>query len=189
MKFLFGILLGLSFSNIANSQISIKQSVFARQWSKDITLDMAKIFIVQNLVSVGIVEERLVCEGISAANSGELTAVCFSGDSAKTVGLVLAFYGNYWNDEGVTHKGYAFKSFDGQKASEFLSKIISVYDKNVTFLEKNYNINNMVFSYDDISLIMYANSITKIRLLWQGFDSEWNIEEVKKIYKRFETFK
>ena len=170
------------------SQVPSSNSVFTKQWSKDITLSMTKLYLVQNVVSVSNSEERLIVEGLSAATSGELTAVCYSGDSAKTVGIVLAFYGNYWNDQGVTYKGYAFKNMGETQAVNFLKKIIEVSDKNSSFMEGSMDNNNVVFKFDDMTLILYVNGPAKLRLIWKDFDAEWSVYEARKTLKKFESF-
>ena len=76
VKFIFLIFFSFVINNISFSQIPANTSLFARQWSKDLTLSMAKIYLVENVVSIGDIEERLVLDGLSAASSGELTAIC-----------------------------------------------------------------------------------------------------------------
>lgn len=191
MKILFKITIIIVFIFTKNqffSQISSNKSVFAKLWSKDLTLNMAKLYLVQNVVSIQENEERLVLDGLSASTSGELTAICYSGDSAKTVGILLAFYGDYWTEQGVNYKGYAFKNLNPSTALKFLEKIIDVSEKNQVFMEANLDKNNIIFTFDDIVVIMFNNGPIKLRILWQNFDAEWTLDEVYKTLKRFETF-
>jgi hypothetical protein len=188
VKFIFLIFFSFVINNISFSQIPANTSLFARQWSKDLTLSMAKIYLVENVVSIGDIEERLVLDGLSAASSGELTAICYSGDSAKTNGLLLAFYGNYWNNQGVKYQGYAFRNFNAINGTEFLKKIIAISDRNQSYMERSFDNNNIVFTFEDIVIIMCINGPTKIRVLWGDFDAEWTIEETKKTLKRFQDF-
>jgi hypothetical protein len=178
----------LIFNSISFSQIPSNASLFARQWSSDLTLSMAKVYLVKNVVSIGETEEKLVIDGLSASSSGELTALCYSGDSSKTKGLLLAFYGNYWNDQGVTYQGYAFKNFNEINGIELLEKIVAISDRNQSFMVNSFDNNNIVFAFEDIVLIMCINGPTKIRFLWEDFDSEWTIEETKKTLKRMKEF-
>jgi hypothetical protein len=178
----------ISIENQFFCQIPSNKSIFAKLWSKDLTLDMAKLYLVQNVISIQENEERLVLDGLSASTSGELTAICYSGDSAKTIGILLAFYGDYWNEQGVNYKGYAFKNLNPSTALKFLNKIIDVAEKNQKFMESNLDINNIIFTFDDIVIIMFNNGPIKLRILWQNFDAEWTLEEVQKTLKRFETF-
>ncbi len=178
----------LIFNSISFSQIPSNSSIFAKLYSKDLTLSMAKIYLVENIITLGDIEEKLVIDGLSAASSGELTALCYSGDSSKTKGLLLAFYGNYWNDQGVTYQGYAFRNFKEKNGIEVLEKIVAISDRNQSFMGKSFDNNNIVFTYEDIVFIMYINGPTKIRVLWDNFDAEWTIEEAKKTLKRLQEF-
>lgn len=173
---------------VSFSQYYSKNNIFAKQWSQEMTLEMAKLYLVKNIVSVGNEEEYIVLDAMTAANSGELTSICYAGDSAKTVGVLLAFYGNYWNENGVEFKGYEFKNLKRANALEFLKKIIEVSEKYQKFMDSNFDNHNMVFTYEDIVVIMYANSATKLRVIWHDFDAEWTIFEAKETLKRFEKF-
>lgn len=178
----------LTFTNISYSQIYSKWSYSSKVWSQDVTLNLAKLFLVQNIVSVSENEERLVAEAFSASNSGEITAVCYSGDSAKTHGLLLAFYGDYWNENGIVFKGFSFKNMDSNHSIKFLQKIVQVSEDHAKFMEKNFDINNMTFQFDDITIIMFVNGNTRLRLIWNGYDSEWSLTEVRKVLTRMQQF-
>jgi hypothetical protein len=55
-------------------------------------------------------------------------------------------------------------------------------------MEANLDKNNIIFTFDDIVVIMFNNGPIKLRILWQNFDAEWTLDEVYKTLKRFETF-
>jgi hypothetical protein len=176
----------LSFNSFC--QIPAKSSFFAKQWSSDFTLEAAKIYLVENIISVGETDERLVLDVLNAANSGSLSTVCYSGDSTKTVGLLLTFYGKYWYENGVEYQGYSFKNMTPDKAVLFLKKLIEVSEKNQKFLDRSYDNNNVVFKFEDLTLIIFTDSATKFRILWNGFESEWTYTEAQKTLLKFEAF-
>ena len=182
------LIVSISFSNLTFSQVPYKNNVFAKEWNQDFTIEMAKLYLVKNILSIGDSEEYLIIDGIGASNSGELTSICYSGDSAKSVGVLFTFYGNYWNDQGVQYKGYGFKNMQTFAALEFLNKIITVSDKYQKFMDKNFDVNNIVFTYDDIVVVMFTNGPIKIRLFWEDFDAEWTVVDAKKTLQRFEKF-
>jgi hypothetical protein len=176
----------LSFNG--SSQIPSKSHFFAKQWSVDYTLEVSKIYLLENIISISETEERLVLDVLNASNSGQISSICYSGDSAKTTGMLLAFYGNYWNDNGVIYQGYSFKNFHPEKAVTFLKKLLEVSEKNQKFLDRSYDNNNIIFKFEDLTIIIYSNSATKFRILWNGFDSEWSYLEAQKTLLKFEAF-
>jgi hypothetical protein len=148
------IILSLLFFFNASTQIPSNKSLFAKNWSQDLTLSLAKVYLLQDIISVSNVEERLVVDAIVASNSGHLTSVCYSGDSARTVGLLLGFYGDYWNDEGIIYKGYAFKNLTSEKTFVFLQKLLEIPIKYKDYMNKTYDNNNIILTYDDIKIIV-----------------------------------
>jgi hypothetical protein len=63
-----------------------------------------------------------------------------------------------------------------------------VSEKYQKFMESNLDGNNMIFSFEDLLFVTYANGPTKIRVIWNDFDSEWTMLEAKKTLKKFEKF-
>lgn len=53
-------------------------------------------------------------------------------------------------------------------------------------MSADYNNNNMFFQFDDMTFLVYKNSVVKIRVFWNGFDSEWESTAFERTKKRFE---
>jgi hypothetical protein len=101
-------------------------------------------------------------------------------------GLLMGFYGNYWNDDGVIYKGYAFKNFPKEKALELLTKISETIENQNAYLTEDMDNNNIYFQYDDVLILIYKNIEPNIRVFWNDFDASWSLSAFKLTKKRFE---
>lgn len=160
---------------------------YAKEFSKDISLYKAKAYLFRDVL--GSMQEVTQFEVIplAAASSGELTTLLYKCESEEKEGLVLGFYGDYWNETGIVYQGFAFKNFDKDAAAEFLDKIQQAIDENSKFLRKSTDNNNIVFKYDDIDVLIWASTTSyTIRLFWNGFDSSWERTAFERSKRRFE---
>ena len=124
---------------------------------------------------------------LAAASSGELTTLLYKCESKQKEGLVLGFYGNYWNEAGVLYQGFAFKNFEKKQAIEFLSQINDAIVNNSKFLDADSDNNNIYFKFDDIDVLIWSSSQEyTIRLFWNGFDSSWEKTAFNRSKRRFE---
>ncbi len=99
---------------------------------------------------------------------------------------MFAFYGNYWNKAGVTYQAFGFKHLEKDKALEFLTKIDKVYEKNKEYLRDNYDNNNVVFKYEDMTILIWSTATQiHLRIFWNGFDSTWENDAFNKSKSRF----
>ncbi len=159
----------------------------AKEFSKEISLFKSKEFLFKNVL--GSTNQVVSFEVIplAAASSGELTTLLYKCDSKQKEGLILGFYGDYWNESGVLYQGYSFKNLEKEKAMEFLNKIVSSIEENKKFLNDNGDNNNIFFKYDDMDVLIWTNAGTySIRIFWQGFDSTWEKTAFERSKRRFE---
>lgn len=158
-----------------------------KEFSKDIALFRAKYFLFNDVLGKSEDINTFEVIPLASASSGELTTLLYRSEEFAKEGIILGFFGSYWNESGVHFKGYAYKDLDKKDALEFLEKIssaISEYDK---FLSKNSDNNNIYFTYKDIDvLISYSGSTRIIRLFWNGFDSTWDGTAFNRSKRRFE---
>ncbi|WP_293893580.1 hypothetical protein [Flavobacterium sp.] len=159
----------------------------AKEFSKEISLFKSKEFLFKNVL--GTTEQIVPFEVIplAAASSGELTTLLYKCEAKQKEGLILGFYGDYWNEAGVLYQGYSFKNLEKEKAIEFLNKIVTSIEENKKFLNENGDNNNIYFKYDDMDVLIWTNmgSYT-IRIFWQGFDSTWEETAFARSKRRFE---
>lgn len=189
MNFKFTILFLLSIIELSHSQVKVDENnIFtAKEFSKDIALYNSKNFLFKNVI--GSSEEVVQFEVVplAAASSGELTTLLYKCESKQLDGLVLGFYGNYWNVAGVLYQGFSFKNLEKKKAIEFLNKIETAIEANSKFLKDNNDNNNISFKYEDIDVLIWTTmgSYT-IRVFWNGFDSTWEKTAYERSKRRFE---
>lgn len=159
----------------------------AKEFSKDIALFNSKSFLFKNILLSGPEITKFEITPLAAASSGELTTLIYKCADKQKEGLVLGFYGNYWNEAGVLYQGYSFKNFDKNQAVEFLNKIQNAMDENNKFLNAESDNNNIFFKYDDIDVLIFNSSQgNTIRLFWSGFDSTWEKTAFDRSKRRFE---
>ena len=168
------------------AQISTKSNIiFAKEFSKEIAIYKAKSFVINNLFGESSEIVKFEIDALAASSSGELTSLSYRCTTKNKEGLVLGFFGDYVTSSSQPYTAYAFKDFSKEKAIELLSKIEKAIEENSKYLLKDENNNNFYFQFDDVTFLMYYKVSLKIRVFWNGFDSEWNNYEFKKTKSRF----
>lgn len=172
----------------ANRQETFLGFIAAKEFSKTIALYKAKSFVVDEIIGGATSDVvKFEIDPLVASNSGELTTLVYKCNQKNKAGLILGFYGEYWNKAGVIYTGYAFKDLPLVKANELLAKIQLSLDSNANYIDQDYDNNNITFLYDDITIIIYrsqGSQVVTMRLFWNGFDAEWNKGEFTKTVKR-----
>jgi hypothetical protein len=189
MKIKITILSILSSLTFCFSQVKVNSNNVwtAKEFSKEISLFKSKEFLFKNVL--GSTEQIVPFEVIplAAASSGELTTLLYKCETKNKEGIILGFYGDYWNEAGVLYQGYSFKNLEKDKAIEFLNKIVASIEENKKFLNENGDNNNIFFKYDDMDVLIWTNLGTySIRIFWQGFDSTWEKTAFERSKRRFE---
>jgi hypothetical protein len=160
---------------------------FAKEYSKEVSLYRAKAFVMKEIFNDKDDLVQFEIDPLAATTTGEVTSLVYKCESKKVEGLILGFYGNYWNKEGVIYQGYAFKNLQKDKALELLNMISKTIETQRTYLSKDPDNNNVFFKYDDIMILIYFPlAEAKIRLFWGSFDSEWESTAFKRTKRRFE---
>lgn len=160
---------------------------YAKEFNKDIALYYSKEFLFKNVLGASTEVVQFEVIPLAAASSGELTTLLYKCESKQKEGLILGFYGNYWNQSGVIYQGYAFKNLEKAKAIEFLNKIQQAIIDHKNFLNSEKDNNNIYFRYDDIDVLIWSStSDYSIRLFWNGFDSYWERVAFDRSKRRFE---
>lgn len=177
----------LFLSSITHSQVSGYSGIyFAKEFSKEQALYKAKEFVMSNLVEVSSTPTRFEIDPLAAANTGELTSLMYTCDDQNLSGLVLGFFGNRWNENGVNYQAYAFKNLTKEDAFEILSKLERLMNEHSKYLGSDSDTNNLSFKYDDMTFLIYRDVGTKIRVFWNGFDAEWESTALNRTRRRFE---
>jgi hypothetical protein len=159
----------------------------SKEFSKDVSLFKAKSLLIQNILKVSENSLEFEAEPLAAASSGELTTLLYRCENQNLEGLILGFYGNYWDKTaGISYQGYGFKDLPKDKALEFLSKIENEIDEHEKFLKSDNDNNNIVFKYDDLVVMIWTTSGSyEMRIYWNGFDSTWEKTSYSRSKRRF----
>lgn len=188
------IFLLLLFPIIINSQISVnpgRAKVLdfwaAKDFSKEVALFRAKSFLYRNVLGVNESVAKFELIPLAAATSGELTTLLYKAEDKGKEGMLLGFFGDYWNESGSVYQGYAFKNLSKEETLEFLDKINNAIEENSKFMRESSDNNNIYFSYKDIDVLIYSSlTSTSIRLFWNNFDSSWEKTAFDRSKRRFE---
>ena len=154
MKTKLSVVLLIIANNLIFSQVKINSNNIwtAKEFSKEISLFKSKEFLFKNVL--GSTEQIVPFEVIplAAASSGELTTLLYKCDTKQKEGLILGFYGDYWNEAGVLYQGYSFKNLEKEKAMEFLNKIVTSIEENKKFLNESGDI---IISFSNMMIWMF----------------------------------
>jgi hypothetical protein len=158
----------------------------AKEFSKDISLFRAKSYLFQYVLGANEKTIEFSVIPLAAASSGELTTLIYKCESLGKEGLILGFYGDYWNKSGVLYQGYAFKSLDKNTATQFLEKLSKEMEVHENFLKSDKDNNNIFFKYEDMEVLIWFDTTYKLRIFWNNFDSTWEYLAFSKSKRRFE---
>ena len=181
------LLISFCFFSIMYAQIP-KGFFMGKVWSKEISLYKAKAFVINNVLDSVNNVIKFQISPLAASNSGELTTLVYDCRQQNKTGLVLVFYGDYWNESGVSYQGYNFKKIEKIKAIAVLERLSKTINENYKFLNEDKDDFNLTYKDDDMKFLIYNVSFnsTKIRVFWNGFDAEW---DASSLYKTLEKLK
>jgi len=187
LQIAFILITGFHIFTFAQVQSKGNDVWFAKEFSKDVALYNSKNFLFRSVLGSSADVTQFEVIPLAAASSGELTTLLYKCESKKQEGLVLGFYGNYWNESGILYQGFAFKNFEKAHAIEFLNKIQNAIDENSKFLRDEKDNNNIFFRFDDVEVLIWSSTDGyTIRLFWKGFDSSWEKTAFERSKRRFE---
>ncbi len=185
MKFKLLIILLIPFS-VFSQFGEVINLIQKSEFNKEMAVIQAKKYLVTYIFKIQDDTIKFEVDALSGAESGELVTLYYNCSAQNKEGLLLSFYGSYWNEAGVVHTGYGFKTFDKSQALKFLEKIQNAIDSNSKFLKDNSD-NTIALKYDDIDVIITSSSQTayEIRLFWNSFDSTWDAFSFSRSKRRF----
>lgn len=182
MKLKLSLLL-IIFTNL----LLFSQNYYAKEYSKDVALYNSKNFLFKTILGSTEEVDKFEIIPLAAASSGDLTTLLYKSESKQKEGLILGFYGNYWNEAGVVYQGFSFKNFDKIEAIAFLNKIQDAINENSKYLKNDNDNNNIYFKFNDIDVLIWSSTQDyTIRLFWNGFDSSWEKTAFDRSKRRFE---
>ena len=170
------------------SFISFSQVYNSKEYSKERALYKSKAFVIKNIVGADTIPIKFEIDPLAAATSGELTTLIYNCSRKNLNGIIFGFFGNFWNEEGVIYKGYAFKNLPKEKALELLSILQKRIEENYEYMfNAGAGETNIVFKWEDMTFLMSTNKVGFVfRIFWKEFDADWNYSAFKRTKKRFE---
>lgn len=168
------LLTALIITNTAFAQIPTKLGfALSDEFSERISIVKAQEFLLKEVLKSKEEVVQFELDLIASSMTGDMTALFYRCNAKKEEGLILAFYGDYWNDAGDIYKGYVFKNLPAKEAIDFLDMITRTIEDQNDFLSKN-NDNNSSFQYDDLIIVLSKDLDSKIKIYWNGFDADWD---------------
>lgn len=167
---------------------SFSQFAHAKEWSKESSLYESKGYLIDNIIGKSTEPIKFEVYPLAAASSGELTTLVYKCDAKDLSGLLMAFYGDYWNEQGVNYTGYAFKNISKEKAMIMLDGLDTKINENREYLFKDPDNNNFYYSYDDLTFLVYytLGVDPKIRVFWGKYKSDWGYTAFSRTLKRLD---
>ena len=159
-----------------------------KEYDKDKALYRVKYFIAKSLGEESE-SSKFIIDPLAASKSTELTSVYFESLKHNIRGLVLGFFDGFWTKEsGANFQGYGFKHLNQQEATKLLNKIEKIISEEKKFLNETDDENNIYFTFDDITVLIYRKDALsgRLRLFWNGFDAEWENTAFRRTKRRFE---
>lgn len=156
-----------------------------KKYSNEEAVFLARKYVFKNILKIENEIGKFEVISLSAANSGELTTLFYRSEDKNTAGLLLVFFGEYLNDNGVYYNGYTFKNFSQEEAKDFLSNLNSAIEDNLSYLKSNTAQNNIFFTYNDIEALIYNGGLN-IRIFYENFDSNWDRNSFERSRRQFD---
>lgn len=189
MKFII-LLASLFITSSVYSQIP-KSFSLSKHWSKEISLYRAKAFVLKEVLDTTNEVVKFRVSPLAASNSGELTTLIYDCQQQNKFGILLIFYGDYWNDAGVLYQGYGFKQLERNKAITIFKRLSTTIHENYKFINENRDDFNLTYHDGDMTFLIYNTSAssTKVRVFWNGFDAEWDATSLYKTLDKLNNIK
>ena len=179
------IVLTILISHITLAQVPTKFGfTLSDKYSEEIVVAKAQMYLMNEVFDSSDDASQFKLDRVASSISGDLTSLFYKYKGKK--GLLLAFYGECWNDAGDIYTGFIFKNFLEEEAVNFLNKIESALTNQRDFLAEDVN-NNVAFRFGDLSVIVSRTIEFNIRIFWNGMDADWEkwaFERTKRVLNR-----
>ncbi|ELI6455774.1 hypothetical protein [Flavobacterium psychrophilum] len=157
--------------------------------AKQISQFRSKEFIINNIIGPTNGNEiKFETESLASDDSGGLITVAFNCDTVKKNGLLLAFFGENENEEGLISEAYAFRAIPLKDAQALLNRIDEVRKSNEKYLSDDTNVNNVYIEFEDIKFVIYRDLSSLIRVFWNGFEVVWEDTAFKRSKRRLDKW-
>jgi hypothetical protein len=190
LRFIYILLCFLALSITAHSQYLFGIMAVGKEFNKDQSLYLAKKFVIDEVLGKSSETVLFDADALAATSTLEVTSLAFNCIDKAKGGLILTFWGNYWNEFGVVYSGYAFKHLPKDSAALLLNRIerekekIFEYSKNIPEADAQ-----IFFTFSDITFLLKPEKFgASIRIFWKSFDAEWSAEAFNRTKRRMDKW-
>jgi hypothetical protein len=127
----------------------------AKEFSKEIALYKAKAFVMETVLGSSSETVEFEIDPLAASSSGQLTSLVYKCPDKAKEGLVLGFYGDYWNAAGVVYKGFRFMDLPKDKALPLLEKIKRSIEEHTKYLNQDADNDNIYFEAEGMTFLIF----------------------------------
>lgn len=99
-KYLLILLSQVAFCQVAENKNNV---IYAKEYSKEIALYKAKSYVISDILGNSSKVVKFKIDPLAATATGELTSLVYNCEELSKEGLILGFYGDYWNDSGLVY--------------------------------------------------------------------------------------
>lgn len=151
---------------------------------------LAKKYLIEEVLNSSKETTSFEIDFISSSISGEVTTLAYNCREQKKSGIIFTFFGSFWNENGTSYTGYAFRNLDKDSTLKLLDRLKS----EITFVSEIQNKDfNTYFTFSDMTFLL--NKITssefgsvRIKMFWREFEADWTKLAIEKSYKRIENW-
>ncbi len=168
----------------------VNQNRTSSSFNKEVAEYRVKEYLVREVLEIPDKKTiEISINALTASKSGELTAIIYDCKELGKSGLVFGFWSEYIKETNQKYQGFAFKNFEVEKAKDLLDNLDRAVDEKKDILPYGMDdlSKNALFRFEDVIFIFYKDNLDAnlIRVLWNGFDLEWNQSNLKTTKRRF----
>ncbi len=114
------IIVVLIFTQVAVAQIPTNNGfALCSAFSEKNSVVKAQGFLLKEILKSPEDIVQFELERIASSMSGDLTSLIYRCEGKQIEGMILAFYGDYWNEKGDIYKGFVLKIYPKIKHLNF----------------------------------------------------------------------
>jgi hypothetical protein len=182
MKYLF-VLLSIFFTQSFCAQYNpLSGSIFYKEFSKVHTEYIAKAYVAEQILTPTGTAQKFYVDAVTAATSGELTCLVYKADGKK--GLLFGFWGKKVNENGLLINQYSFTHLEYGRALKLLESLEKILADNFQYAVSDEPEQELIIRIEDFDFLIHLDHTPVLRVIWNGFDSEWRVSELKRTKKR-----
>lgn len=159
-------------------------------WTKPASEYLAKKFVLDNFLGARNETVLFEVDALSSSASTELVTVAYNCVELNRSGIVLSFWGSFWNDKGYSMLGYGFKHLELDSTIMLLNRLEMEINYMVNITNKDFNssftFSNMTFLLSQLSNQEIGS--VGIRVFWKDFDATWNIDAIRRTKRRVDKW-